>query len=406
MLAVYQTGVRSDVDTIKPNQDSKRTIIKLNCNVEINDDKGDSPESSSFFSQFIKPLFRPHDPHLDVLIRSTARSAGSTHIEFAFPHGMHLKSIHAFSPTSTDKKLDYLEKERPRILKFKFDEARFTANHQNGSTEPTVKSQECVEEPFSQATDPKYRHGSYRSSFNRVHIQPNKKTSSLETLSFRLAPDWMLQPILAIITTFLSLIFSSTVFWRQTQGLEQSSQQWFTFAEFLASVTLLTALYGALFVTGNLHVVLRRAYSQPRYLIGASSVVGIGAPFLLVYYLYLGDDPQPSQAATRCIWGVLIVLWVVWARLAHLTFKFSQATKMDLKQFYQERVIPEKPSPRHHDRNVIAITETGMYDLDYLDENNLTALGISNDSDAYRKELAELGKGFNSQWRNRSAEEN
>lgn len=291
---------------------------------------------------------------------------------------------------------------------FNFDKTRRKVSSQNGNrnTGPEDRSETSEEEPFSQATDPKYRHGSFRSSFNRVHIQPNKKTSSLETLSFRLAPEPMVQPILAIVTTFLSLTFSSTVFWRQTQGLEQSPQHWFTFAEFLAAVTLLTALYGALFVTGNLHVVLRLAYRQPRYLIGASSVLGIFAPFLLVYYLYLGDDSQPSHTVTIPIWIVIGTLWAFWVRLAELTYKYSQDTKLDLEKFYLERVIPEEPSPHHHDRNVVAITETGMYDLDYLDENNLTALGISNDSETHWKKLAELGTTISSQWRNQSAKEN
>lgn len=359
---------------------SRRTVVKIACNVEINDNSLDAPKKSA-----IKRLINlgcKDSPYLDVLVRYSARSAKSSHLEFAFPPELRLKSVLAFRAPKRRVRKQYLHSQRPYVWKVGYPK-------NCACREKYYPCVDCEDEIAS-----KSNRATYRSSFQRAHVQPRGAATPLETLSFRLVSERLRQPLLAVITTFLCCILCVFGLYGANTKWCTGWMKWLDISNILAVVTLLSALFGAYLLTAFRHAIARRAFSFPKYIIAGSGLLAVLAFGILFAFLILADLELVSSESVRgsLVWGGVIVILLPLILLIRMLMVFYSVTKANLRQVYQEHIVREVFPEVIHDRNVVAITETGGYDLEYIEDSFLRSVGLGYSADEY---IATLVKHLN-----------
>lgn len=356
---------------------SRRTIIKIACNVEINDNSLEVPKKG-LVKRFFNTVFK-NSPYLDILVRYSARSAKSSHLEFAFPPELRLKSVVAFSAPRRRIRKRYLHSQRPCVT-----EVCYPKNC--ACSEKYFPCNDCENEISLES-----HRATYRSSFQRAHIQPRGAATPLETLSFRLVPEPLQQPLFAVVTAFLcSILCFFGLFGAVTESRAEWIK-WLDISNILAVITLLSALFGAYLLTAFRHAIARRAFSFPKYIIAGSGLLSFLAFVVLFAFLMLVHRELISDQVVqeRLMLGGVIVVLVPLIILMCRVKEFYSATRVDIRQVYQERIIREEIPATIHDRNVVAITETGGYDLEYIDDFFLTSIGVNCGADKYIATLVE-----------------
>ena len=160
----------------------------------------------------------------------------------------------------------------------------------------------------------------------------------------------------------------------------------FGLSDFIAIETLLTALYAAFFLTSGRHRLVKEAFTAPTAITAASACVALATPLTLAPALY------GFNVNSALLWSIILLMAVLVVLLGVNSLRYFQESRFDLGFMLQENVINEATEAERvsHNRNVVAVTETGAYDCDYLHEDVISTLDNTT-IDAYLRELWETG---------------
>ncbi|MGM5595111.1 hypothetical protein QZG57_09525 [Corynebacterium glucuronolyticum] len=342
------------------NTQSRRTLVKISADVEINFE-GESTQAvkANRFLDFLERLRENAKsfvvPFSTVKVSYSVHSARSTHLEFRTPSGTHVcryQGIVADNPQLENLSCGPMSTEYPvqRAL-------RCVEN--DNATRRRDRDEERQPVDFSQhnATGRQSRHGSYRVSQSAVHVQTiTHRSQPLEYLRLRLAPDWKNQYAWAAVTAVISLLMTFILARRGSSQLDISLDT------VIAVDTLIAAIYGAVLLTSSGHYLVRRTFRVPISFTGLSGFVALTAP--LAFLWRPATHFLQHSAAAPIIIGITAAVIIA---LAYLLWRFCHQPS---DAFGKEIMIPEHEgrSRKYQDRSLVAVTETGNFDCDFLHE--------------------------------------
>lgn len=357
---------------------SLRQIVKVGCDVETyNDNFGKM--ATGLKGEIASALNMKSATSFDTIVRYSTSSAQSTHLEFSYPSDMRGFEVLAVPPR------DGIEKGP--------DTRRSPMVYRVGVERVGVEKHSAVSVEGNRSAKV-YRHGTFKASQDRVHVSSTRGAiQPVDALIIRLVPEKKAQPLLALGVSIVSLLYT---FWTLVMPVGQSTASDFypTWGDFLALETLLTGLFGALFITAEKHHIVRNAFSLQRGVIAVSAAIGIVSPILINIAWYL-IQVSGSDLPRRLALIPLLILFLLWLLVAWNGSRQWKAAENDPRGLFSQKVIRYSGyvPPSFHERSVVAITETGAYDCDYLHEDVLSSMGYSLSSKEYIRDLGLIGKG-------------
>ena len=339
---------------------SRRTLVKISADVEINFE-GESAQVVKenklleFLDQLGKNVKSFIIPFSTVNVSYSVFSAKSTHLEFRTPSGTHVcryQGIVASNPRLENLSCGPMSTEYPVQRALRCVENEDVTRHRD-------RDEERHPVDFSQhnSTKRQSRHGSYRVSQSAVHVQTiTRRSQPLEYLRLRLAPDWKNQYAWAAVTAVASLLMTFILARRGSNQLD------FSLDTVIAVDTLIAAIYGAVLLTSSGHYLVRRTFRVPIAFTGLSGFVALTAP--LAFLWPPATHFLQYSAAAPILIGITAAVIIT---LAYLLWRFCHQPS---DAFGKEMMIPEHEgrSRKYQDRSLVAVTETGNFDCDFLHE--------------------------------------
>lgn len=327
----YLLCVVADEKEVWTGTASRRTVVKLACDVEPDDTR-----------------LNILNPTRQVLIRYSQTTARSTHLEFSPPENAVVQSItapvvtHLNTPTDAGFPV--------KIVPF---DPGLRLSGKNGDVN---------------------RDGFYRASQSRVHVEPPLfRTDPVRTLRVSLTPEQRWQAYVAgavagVVVGLCRLLwgdgvggFPANPFNGGGSGADDFGGN---LSVFLALETLLTAVFGALFFTTGSHRLSRQVGGPSRCAIGLAWAAAALAPAGLL------AEPFGGWPNSRLWWVALVALLASGGGTAMISWSGRRPRGNVERIIRREGTGPLRKRlfdrPVQDRGSVLAVTETGAFDCHYL----------------------------------------
>lgn len=359
----------------------RRALLKINCEVEAIDSETPGPTT--------------------VVVQQSNLSANGTHLEFVPPGDTQITKIEALVPAGT-----------PRGSTIE-SEASFSESEKNEQNQLRCRSYIAIADgnavewgrnstlriPWSNdplgaflrapsKPEPTGSHGAYRTTPFAVHLSKGIHgpfSSPLEYLQFTITPRDPWQLWVSLISTLSFISFSLLLCTYQSGEGSTSRPRFFgkvEIADMVAVITLIIAVFGAMFWTASRSTMSKKAWHPVRWSVataGFISFISFAFPYFTASFFTDTNSPSASHSfyVTNVIVFCLCTVAVVCSTLyfAHTAgiFEFSESHWIVTKAgSNRERRITERVGAfKIFDRtkNVLAATETGAWDCEYLNEH-------------------------------------
>lgn len=382
-----------------PPRKPSRQLVKFGCDVET--DRIESSLSSvrwfprtrrglKWVASFVLPRVGTH-----TLIRHSKWSAKSTHLEFQPPSQTRVTQIVAAQGRCLAEARGFNDPEGLGVSKIKIKDGKKVLPHSR---------QDLFEKKGITLPERvlRYRHGSYRTSQGSVHVTSGGSSGqAIDSLRFTIMPDLSsYQPLLASGAAICVTILSWIISLQQRHSFNDPEESWFTFSVFIASETIILAIFGALLLTTGHNRTAQAVWAGPRRLMTLAAIISVLSPFLClsgIWHPYrTAKIPQlghindmfytiykftPLIIVSLLGYSVLLLFLAVW--MQRQCWDNGDSAR-------EERIIEEKVFPRliyrpYH--NVVAVTETGVGNCAYLTDDFVRYFNLAPTLTDYRDYL-------------------
>lgn len=222
------------------------------------------------------------------------------------------------------------------------------------------------------AVDPSTQdHGSFRSSQTAVHVSKSRPpVRPLDALRITIAPQI---PTNVVVASLLALLVAAGSW---SAALRHADAWVSTFDTYLTLMTLVIAVFGAMYFTTGTHRLSQRVTRSPRVII----LVAAAITSLSTLQFLPGALGRSMPAEVRTLIGcVTVALGVL--LFAYSAEVFSRA-RQSVANLHTDRLIPTAAQPTDDERRIVSVTETGAFDCDYLTPDFFRADGSTADGSA------------------------